>query len=101
MSTMRFEGRGDLRGAEFVDSDLSGAQFRNVNLTGVKAMEVMLVGARFSGLIDGLVVNDVEVAPLIAAELDRRYPERTKLRPARAADVDTWRYPSRPSGRFS
>jgi hypothetical protein len=84
---MRFENTDELKGAEFVNVDLSGAQFRNVNLQGAKVMEAMLVNARFSGLIEGLVVNDVEVAPLIVAELDRRYPERTKLRPADADGV--------------
>jgi hypothetical protein len=32
-------------------------------------MEAMLVNARFSGLIHGLVVNDIELAPLIDAEM--------------------------------
>lgn len=84
---MRFEGTNELRGAEFVDADLSGAQFRNVNLAGARLHEAVLVGARISGLIDGLTVNDVEVGPLIAAELDRRHPERIKLRPTDAAGV--------------
>ena len=75
---MRFENTDELRGAEFVNVDLSGARFRNVNLEGAKVMEAMLVNARFSGLIHGLVVNDIEVAPLITAEMARRYPERTK-----------------------
>jgi hypothetical protein len=78
---VRFENTDDLKGAEFVNVDLSGAHGRNVNLAGARMMETMLVGARFSGLIHGLVINDVEVAPLITAEMDRRYPERTKLRP--------------------
>ena len=39
----------------------------------------MLVNAAFSGLIDGLTINDIEVAPLIVAEMDRRYPERARL----------------------
>jgi hypothetical protein len=51
----------------------------------------VLVHARFSGLITGLVVNDIEVAPLIDAEMNRRFPERTKLRPADAAGVrEAW-----------
>ena len=81
---MRFEDTDELKGAEFVNVDLSGASFRNVNLQGARVMEAMLVNARFSGLIDGLVVNDVEVAPLIAAEMTRRYPERAKLLPTDA-----------------
>ncbi len=88
---MRFENTGELKGAEFVNVDLSDTRFQNVNLSGVKAMEAMLVGARFSGLITGLVINDIEVAPLIRAEMDRRYPERTKLIPGDAAGVrDAW-----------
>jgi hypothetical protein len=54
----------------FDDTDLSGAVFRDVDLT----------GATISGLISGLTVNEVEVGPLIDAELDRRYPERIMMR---------------------
>ena len=71
----------DRQGEEYVNVDLAGARLRNVNLEGAVLREAMLVNARLSGLIHGLVVNDVEVAPLIKAELDRRYPERTKLLP--------------------
>ncbi|MGH2685182.1 MAG: DinB family protein [Actinomycetota bacterium] len=89
---MRFEDTDELKGAEFVNVDLSGARFRNVNLQGARVMEAMLVNARFSGLIHGLVVNDVEVAPLIDAELNHRYPERAKLRPVDADAVrEAWR----------
>jgi hypothetical protein len=81
----------DLKGAELVNVDLSGARMRNVDLSGAKIVEAMLVGARLSGLIHGLVVNDVEVAPLIAAEMIRRHPERAKLTPNDAAGVrEAW-----------
>ena len=63
---------------------MRGARFENVDLTGAVFREAMLVNARISGLIHGLVINDVEVAPLIRAEMDRRYPERTKLTPTSA-----------------
>ena len=84
---MRFENTEELKGAEFVNVDLSGARGRNVNLSGVRVMEATMVNARFSGLIHGLVINDIEVAPLITAEMDRRYPERTRLRPSDADGV--------------
>jgi hypothetical protein len=84
---VRFDGDDDLKGAEFEGVDLSGASFHNVNLSGATVKEALLVNARLSGLIHGLVVNDVEVAPLITAELDRRYPERTALRPNDADGV--------------
>lgn len=69
----------------FVDVDLSGALFREVNLSGARMTGVLLVGANIDGAINGLVVNGVEVGPLISEELDRRHPERTKLRPADAS----------------
>jgi len=64
--------------------DQRGLRIENADLTGAVFKEVVLVNARISGLIDGLTVNDVEVGPLIRSELDRRYPERTKLRPTTA-----------------
>jgi hypothetical protein len=82
---MRFENTNELARAEFVNVDLSGASFRNVNLRGATITEALLADVRLSGEIRGLVVNDVEVAPLISAELDRRHPERTMLRPDDAA----------------
>lgn len=88
---MRFEDTDELRSAEFVNVDLSHARFRNVDLSDAKVMEARLVNARLSGLIDGLIVNDVEVAPLIVAEMARRYPERSKLSPVDAPGVrDAW-----------
>jgi hypothetical protein len=88
---VRFRDTAELRGAEFVNVDLSGSRFRNVDLTNAKIMEAMLVNARISGLIEGLVLNDVEVAPLIEAEMVRRYPERAKLRPVDAVGArEAW-----------
>ena len=72
------------RPTEFVDVDLSGAVFREVNLMGSRMRGVLLMDADIDGAIDGLVVNGVEVGPLISDELDRRHPERTKLRPTDA-----------------
>ena len=88
---MRFENTDELKGAEFVNVDLTDARFQNVNLTGARLREAQLVNARFSGLIHGLVINDIEVAPLIHAEMIRRYPERAKLLPGDAAGVrEAW-----------
>jgi hypothetical protein len=70
----------DLHGARFTRVDLSGAEFRDVNLTKARVVDALLVDAELSGLITGMTVNDVEVAPLIQAELDRRHPERVLLR---------------------
>ena len=76
----RFE-RVDLTGAEFRIVDLSRARLRAVDLTGAVMSGVELVDVRINGEIHNLVVNGVDVAPLIDAELDRRHPDRAKMRP--------------------
>ena len=69
----------DWSGAKFRHVDLTGALFRDVDLRGVKMVDAMLVDADLSGLVDGMKINGIEVAPLIKAELERRYPSRTAL----------------------
>src|SRR5688572_25302523 len=69
----------EFRGVRFTGVDLSGARFRNVDLSGVTMVDALMVNASFCGLIDGLTINDIEVAPLIAAEMERRHPERAQL----------------------
>jgi hypothetical protein len=75
-----FTASDDLRGASFVAADLGGAVFRESDLTGVRMHGVLLVDVELSGLVQRLVVNDVDVGPLIEAELDRRHPERLLFR---------------------
>lgn len=87
LSGSRFE-RVDLAGAEFRAVDLAGARFRGVDLSGVMMRGVELVDVRIDGEIQNLVVNGVDVAPLVDAELDRRDPLRVKMRPA---DADGFR----------
>jgi len=76
----RFE-RVDLTGAELFAVDLSGARLRGVDLTGVVMRGVELVDVRIDGEVQNLVVNGVDVGPLVEAELDRRDPRRAKMRP--------------------
>ncbi|HEU4812162.1 MAG TPA: DinB family protein [Nocardioides sp.] len=76
----RFE-RVDLTGAEFRAVDLSQARFRGVDLRGIVMSGVELVDTRIDGEIQNLVVNGVDVAPLVEAELDRRDPDRARMRP--------------------
>ena len=83
---------GDLRGSRFENVDLSGsrlrlvdfsgADFRAVDLRGVVMRGVELVDVDIRGEIERLTVNGVDIAPLIQAELDRRYPGRAAMRPA-------------------
>jgi hypothetical protein len=81
LSGSRFR-RVDLTGAEFRGVDLSHARFVGVELSGVVMRGVELVDARIDGEIQNLLVNGVDVAPLVTAELDRRDPARAKMRPA-------------------
>jgi len=74
-----------LTGARFHDIDLTGARFDLVDLTGVTIRGADLVDMDISGQIKNLRINGVDVAPLVEAELDRRYPGRAKMRPSDAA----------------
>jgi DinB superfamily/Pentapeptide repeats (8 copies) len=77
----RFE-QADLSGAELRAVDMSGARFRGVDLSGAVMRGVELVGADIHGEIENTTVNGVDIGPLIDAELNRRYPDRAKMRPA-------------------
>jgi uncharacterized protein YjbI with pentapeptide repeats len=78
----------DLTGARFDQVDLSSARFRNVDLTGASIRGALLVNVDLDGLLEHVTVNGVDVVPLVEAELDRRYPDRAKMRPA---DADGFR----------
>jgi hypothetical protein len=84
MRGSRFE-RVDLSGAKLFAVDLSGASLRGVDLSGVVMRGVELGNVDISGEIMNLTINGVDVGPLIEAELDRRYPDRAKMRPSEAA----------------
>jgi hypothetical protein len=77
-----------LTDARFHDVDLTNARFDLVDLTGVVVRGAALVDVELSGEISNLRVNGVDVVPLVEAELDRRYPDRVKMRPA---DADGFR----------
>ncbi|GAA0622272.1 DinB family protein [Kribbella sandramycini] len=78
-----FVGR-DLRGSVVEDVDFRDSRFERVGFGGSVFRSVLFEGVRIEGEIEGLRVNGVEVAPLVEAELDRRYPERLELRPTDA-----------------
>ena len=73
---------------EILNADYSGRTFRAASFANVKMVDADLSNARLSGNINGLQINGIEVAPLIAEEMRRRYPERDKLF---AADPDSLR----------
>lgn len=83
----------DLRGARFRDSDLSGAVMRGIDINNADIDAPWLPdGGGF------LLVNGVDVVPLVEAELDRRFPGREQrraqdpagLRQAWAVLQETW-----------
>lgn len=70
----------NLRGSRFVRSDLSGAVLRAADVRGMDIDAPWLLEGENS-----LLVNGVDVVPLVDAELDRRFPGRSERR---AADPD-------------
>jgi uncharacterized damage-inducible protein DinB len=81
----------DLTGRTYERADMSGSKFDRVKLDGLTIRACTLFKVQMRGVeiadttIDGevlnLVINGVDVAPLVEAELDRRYPDRAKFRP--------------------
>ena len=51
-------------------------------MTNVVLRGVELVNVEISGFIENVTVNGVDIGPLVEAELDRRDPDRAKMRPA-------------------
>jgi len=86
----RFE-RVSLRGATFSQVYLNDASMHAVDLTGVRIRGALFSGSRMrgvelvdveiSGELQNVVVNGVDIAPLVDAELNRRMPERARMRP--------------------
>jgi hypothetical protein len=86
----RFE-RVSLRGATFTQVflndasmhavDFTGAQVRGALFTESRMRGVELVDVEISGELQNVVVNGVDIAPLVDAELNRRMPERARMRP--------------------
>ena len=74
-----------LTGSRFHDVDLTNARFDLVDLTGVVIRGAAVVDVEISGDIDNVRVNGVDIVPLVEAELNRRHPDRAKMRP-QAAD---------------
>jgi hypothetical protein len=74
----------DLRGVEFVGADLRGARFVGADLSGVVMRGVEVAGADIDApwLVHGgsFLVNGVDVAPFVEAELNRRLPGRAGRR---------------------
>ncbi|MER5184903.1 DinB family protein [Streptomyces sp. NPDC002896] len=70
-----------MTGARFYVADLSGARLEQVNMSGVLMRGVELFNVDIMGEVWNLTINGVDIAPLVEAELDRRHPDRAKMRP--------------------
>lgn len=82
----------ELNGAELRGVDFSDARFQSVDFSRAVMRGVDLIDVDIHGDVENLVINEVDVAPLIEAELDRRYPERSKMRPTDPAGFrEAWR----------
>jgi hypothetical protein len=79
LSGARFE-RVGLRGATFTAADLREVRVRGALLHGSRLRGVELVDVEINGELRNVVVNGVDIAPLVEAELDRRSPDRVKMR---------------------
>jgi DinB family protein/pentapeptide repeat protein len=83
--------RVSLRGATFTQVylndanmhlvDFSGAQVRGALFYDIRMRAVELVDVKINGELHNVVMNGVDIAPLVDAELNRRMPERAKMRP--------------------
>jgi uncharacterized protein YjbI with pentapeptide repeats len=83
------EGRLFPAGSRIDDLELSDVHLHGANFEGAKFTDASLCGADISGDIEGLRVNGVVIEPLVEAELDRRFPERTKLRATDVRGLDS------------
>src|SRR6187549_348998 len=73
--------RADLSGSQLRTTDLSGTLFHGVTFSGVVMRGAEFIDTQIDGTIENLTINGVEIAPLVNAELDRRHPDRVKMRP--------------------
>src|SRR2546430_1030595 len=71
--------------------DLSGADIRAARFHGARIRGAELHNVEISGELVNVVVNGVDIAPLVERELNRRTPERVKMRPVDADGVrEAW-----------
>jgi hypothetical protein len=83
--------RFDFTDAVFDDTYLVGARFKNVALKGARITGSQVVDVEITGEVEHLTVNGVDVTDYVEAELDRREPDRTKMRPRRPAEFrEAW-----------
>lgn len=78
----------DWSGSRFEEVDFGRSRFHNVYFTDAVIRGVWLQRVEIDGHLDEVTVNGVDVVPLVEAELDRRDPDRARVRPT---DADGFR----------
>jgi hypothetical protein len=76
--------REDWRYSRFEEVDFSQSRFHNVYFQDTVIRGAWLQRVEIDGHLDGVTINGVDVGPLIEAELDRRDPDRSLVRPSSA-----------------
>src|SRR4051812_49211997 len=77
-----------LRDARFTWIDLSESRISHAGLRDVRMRGVELLDLDIEGELQNVVINGVDVAPLIEAELARRDPDYAQMKPQ---DADGFR----------
>jgi len=80
--------REDWSHSRFEEVDFSQSRFHNVYFQDTVIRGAWLQRVEIDGYLDAVTINGVDVGPLIEAELDRRDPDRTLVRPT---DADGFR----------
>src|SRR4051795_8388422 len=80
--------RARLRDARFTWIDLSESWVGHAGLRNVRMRGVELVDVEIDGELQNVVINGVDVAPLVEAELERRDPDYAQMKPQ---DADGFR----------
>lgn len=84
--TAEYTGTDAFKDARFSDCDAAGMRFRDCDMRDVKITSSLITGMRLSGDFETLLVNDIDVTGYVAAELDRRFPERVAAREMKTAE---------------
>ncbi|MFA5775526.1 MAG: DinB family protein [Ilumatobacteraceae bacterium] len=71
----------NLKGSTFTKVHLSNSIMRGIAFAGVQMRGVEMVDVDIHGEMQNVLINGVDIAPLINVELNRRTPERMKMRP--------------------
>lgn len=80
------------RGAHVEHTDLRAISFHHVRFLGLERVDVDITGE-----IQDVTINGVDIGPLIEAELNRRMPDRARMRPTTVGGFqEAWAILERP-----